>query len=155
MPFRGRTDHEGYPRCFQKTKADIIIMGTHGVSASRNFPGQQCLPCNPGSKVPGAFCPAVHTNPGFKNILMPFRDRPHSREKVDYAIDLAKTYNAQLHVLAIDTEFTKAHRKKVALQGSQIQEIAAHRGVKCNLKVIEHVYLMETILKHAEKVQAD
>jgi len=140
----------------KKIKAGIIIMGTHGVSGVREF----FMGSNTFRVIREARCPVLSIqraskNPGFKNILIPFRDRPHSREKVDYAIDLAKMYKADLHVLAVDTEFTKTHRKKVALQASQIQEIASHRGVKCSVKIIEHVYLAETILKHAQTVKAD
>jgi len=140
----------------KKLKSDLIIMGTHGVSGVKEF----FLGSNTFRVIRDARCPVLSVqraikNPGFKNILLPFRDRPHAREKVDYAVDLAKMYGAKLHILAVDTEFTKAHRKKVALQANQIQEIAEHKGVKSSIKVIEHVYLEETILKYAQKVNAD
>jgi nucleotide-binding universal stress UspA family protein len=137
-------------------KADIIVMGTHGVSGAKEFfMGSNTFRVIRDSKCPVLSVQRAIKNPGFKNILIPIRDKPHSREKVDYAIELANKYGATLHVLAVDTEFTKTHKKKMALQANQIQEIAKHKGVPCKTKIIEHAYLSETILKHAQAINAD
>ena len=151
----GRT-HPEILAAAKKLKADMIIMGTHGVSGVKEFfMGSNTFRVIRDAKIPVLSIQRSQKFPGFKNILLPFRDKPHAREHVDYAIDLARVYGAQLHVLAVETEFTKAHRKRVALQAQQIKEIAGHFGVKCSVKTIEHVYLAETILNHARRINAD
>ena len=140
----------------RKMKADLVVMGTHGVSGVKEF----FMGSNAFRVIREAKCPVLSVqrssrSTGFRTILMPLRDKPHSREMVDYALDLARLFGSTVHVLAVDTEFTATHRKKVALQAQQIQEIAKHRGIVCKLKTIEHVYMAETILKYAEKIGAD
>ena len=70
----------------QKIKADVIVMGTHGVSGVREF----VVGSNTFRVVSEAQCPVLsiqkHTKKaGFTEILLPFRDKSHSREKVEYA----------------------------------------------------------------------
>jgi nucleotide-binding universal stress UspA family protein len=140
----------------KKIKADIIIMGTHGVSGVREF----FIGSNTMNVIIDATCPVLsiqkgNKNIGFRNILLPFRDRPHSREKVMYAIELASIYAATIHVLGVDTEFTKPHKKKIELEAAQIKSIAQKKGVTCNVKVFSEVYVADKVLEHAKDVNAD
>lgn len=140
----------------KKIKADLIVMGTHGASGIKEF----FIGSNTFSIIKDAKCPVLSVqkdqkSPGFKNILVPFRDKPHSREKVNYAIDLALLYNATIHVLGIDTEYTKAHKRKIELEAEQIRKIVEKKGLTCKVKVIESDYLADTLLKHAAAIGAD
>lgn len=140
----------------KKIKADLIIMGTHGVSGIREF----FLGSNTFNVIRDAHCPVLSIqksikDPGFKNVLLPFRDKKHSRENVDEAVSIARLYGATLHVLGIDTEFTKTHKRKIELESKQIQELARKNGVKCNIKVIENAYLADVVLKVAKQKKAD
>ena len=95
----GRTAHV-ILEAAKKVKADIIVMGTHGVSGAREF----FLGSNTFRVIREAKCPVLSVQrasrrTNFKNILMPLRDRPHSREKVDYALDLALKYGSTVHLL--------------------------------------------------------
>ena len=137
-------------------KADLIVMGTHGTSGIKEF----FVGSNTFSIIKDAKCPVLSVQqdqkkPGFNNILVPFRDKPHSREKVNYAIDLGLLYKATIHVLGIDTEFTKAHKTKIEREAEQIKKIIEKRGLTCKVKVISNTYLAETLLKHAADIGAD
>lgn len=139
-----------------KAKADIILMGTHGVSGFREF----VLGSNTFKVVSEAKCPVLsiqkHTKTaGFKNILLPFRDKPHSREKVDYAIGMAKIYGATLHVLGVSYDPASAGVKKMPLEAQQIKRIAEKQGVKCTEEVVHGNYVAKFIFNHAKKVKAD
>ncbi|MCW3072870.1 MAG: universal stress protein UspE [Bacteroidetes bacterium] len=140
----------------ESTKADIIIMGTHGVKGFREF----ITGSNTFRVVNEAKCPVLSvrkqtTTAGFKNILLPFRDRPHSREKVDYAIKMAELYGAKIHVLGIDTDEDKNHFKKIELEAAQIKRIIEKHGLTCNVKVKSSPYLADKVLKYAKKKNAD
>jgi len=148
--------HKEIVEASKKMKADVIVMGTHGVSGFREF----VMGSNAFRVVSDAECPVLsiqhHTkSAGFKNILVPFRNKPHSREKVDYAIALAKMYGAEINVLGIATEDDKAELKKLSLEAEQIKRIAEKQKVQCTVKVISGVYIADSVLKYAKKVKAD
>src|ERR1700739_8852 len=65
----------------KKLKADVIFMGTHGISGMREF----VIGSNTFRVVSEASCPVLSVQKttlktGFKHILLPFRDKAHSRE---------------------------------------------------------------------------
>jgi nucleotide-binding universal stress UspA family protein len=139
-----------------KAKVDIILMGTHGVSGFREF----IVGSNTFKVVGEAKCPVLsiqrHTKKaGFKNILLPFRDKPHSREDVDYAIILAKIYGATLHILGISYEPASAGVKKIPFEAQQIKRIAEKQGVKCTEEVVHGNYAAKFIFNQAKRTKAD
>jgi len=140
----------------ESTRADIIIMGTHGVKGFREFiTGSNTFRVANEAKCPVLSVRKQSKEPGFKNILMPFRDRPHSREKVDYAIKMAELYGAKVHVLGIDTDDDKDQFKKIELEAAQIKRIVEKHGIACNVKVKSSPYLADKVLKYAKKKNAD
>jgi len=140
----------------KKTKADIIIMGTHGVSGFREF----IIGSNTFRVVHDAGCPVLSISkaskkPGFSNILVPFRDKPHSREKVDYAISLAGKYGAAIHVLAVDSQDSKTTRRKLQLEADQILGFIQKAGLKGSMKIITALYHADIVLTYAKKKKCD
>ena len=139
----------------EKIGADIIVMGTHGVSGVKEF----MMGSNTIRVISEAPCPVMSiqqsAEPGFKKILVPFRNKPHSREKVDYAIEMAELYGASVHVLGIDAELSDETFKKLTLQAEQIRKIVEGHHLNCEVKVMSGSYLAEEILKYAKEVNAD
>src|SRR6185312_16294217 len=93
--------------------------------------------------------------PGFKTLLLPFIDAPHMREHVDYAIRLAKIYNATIDILGIDTEKNLAHFQKVRQEAEQIKSIAAKFGVNSSIDVYPASYVNDFIMTYGKKKKAD
>lgn len=140
----------------EKIKADIIVMGTHGVKGFKEF----ILGSNTFRVVNEADIPVIsvqkHTEtPGFKKILVPFRDKPHSREKVDPAIYMAKLYGATIQVLGIDTGDTEQDYNKIEREANQIKRIVESHDVNCEVDVRTTDYLSDKILKYAEERGSD
>jgi len=138
------------------TKADIIIMGTHGVSGFKEF----IMGSNTFRVVGGAKCPVLSiqqksTKDGFSDILLPFRDKPHSRESVDYAISIAKMYDATIHILGINTDPDIEALKKIQYEAKQIEVILDKKGVKYTTDVLTGHYVSSLILSFAENKKAD
>ena len=151
----GRT-HKAILNTAKEMSADLIVMGTHGVSGIREL----FIGSNTFGVIKDAACPVLSIQkqsklPGFKNILVPFRDKPHSREKVDYAIAIAEIFKARIHVLAVDTDFSKSTIKKLILETEQIKNILEESGIDCTAKVISDAYIPETTLKYAKVIDAD
>ena len=140
----------------KKVNADIIIMGTHGVKGFQEF----TLGSNTYSVVKYAECPVLSIQKkveiaAFANILVPFTDKPHSRESVDYAISLAKDYGATLHILGLDIEKSDLHFEKIQKEAAQIKEIAEKEGLICTVSVIPATHISEMIMKYATRSSAD
>lgn len=140
----------------KRIKADIIVMGTHGVKGFREY----IVGSNTFRVINEAECPVLsvqkHTDKmGFKNILVPFRDKPHSREKVDYAIKMAEIHGGTINVLGIDTDDNKSHFKKIVKEAEQIKDIVEKAGLVCKIKVKTTEYLSEYVLKYADKKKID
>jgi nucleotide-binding universal stress UspA family protein len=137
-------------------KVDLIVMGTHGVSGMREFfIGSHSFRVIRDAKCPVLTIPQKTRVKLFKNILMSFRDKPHSREKVNFAIDMGKIFGATIHVLGIDTEFTAAHKKKIKLEAEQIKKLIEKNGLASSTKIISHSYAGETVLNYASDINAD
>lgn len=151
----GRT-HKDIKDFSEKIKADLIVMGTHGVSGMREF----IAGSNTFRVVTDATCPVLSVplstkSTNFNNILVPFRDKPHSREKVDYAIAFAKTCGASIHVLGIDTENDPEHLRRIQLEGDQIFKIVEGSGVSCKLNVISEDYRPDFVINYAKENNAN
>jgi nucleotide-binding universal stress UspA family protein len=151
----GRT-HTEIVKLSKKEKADLIIMGTHGVTGFREFViGSNTNRVIRDSAVPVLSVQRRSSATAFKNILMPFTDRPHSREKVIYAIHLAEIFGSKLHVLGLNTEQSKEKQTKITLQANQIKEIVGRHNIECTVKVIKAPYDGSRIISYAQKNSAD
>jgi nucleotide-binding universal stress UspA family protein len=140
----------------KRIKTDIIVMGTHGVSGFKEFVmGSHAFKVASEARCPVLTIQRHTTQQGFKNILVPFCDKPHSREKVDYAISIAKIYNATMHVVGISYDNDAAEINKLNLEAEQIMNMAKQRGVKCTEEVIKDDYNESSILTHAKEKNAD
>ncbi len=136
--------------------ADVIVMGTHGISGLREF----MMGSNTYRVVKEAECPVLSVQPqtsniGFRKILMPFNDQPHSREKVNYAIKIASLYDATLYVLGINFENDEEDYERILLEARQIKSIAEKNGVECIINVVSESYQADPIIKHAMEINAD
>jgi nucleotide-binding universal stress UspA family protein len=140
----------------KKYKADIIYMGTHGVSGFREF----VIGSNTFRVVSEATCPVLSIQSkvegnGFKNILLPFRDKPHSREGVDYALDLAKMYGSKIHILGINTDPADTEMQKIVQEAEQIKKIADKCDVRNSVEVLTDGFVSEFILSYAKAKKAN
>ncbi|MGP8215214.1 MAG: universal stress protein [Bacteroidia bacterium] len=140
----------------EKIKPDIIIIGTPDISDNTEI----AVGSNTLKVVSKALCPVLSVRKnapqnGFKNILLPFHDKPHSRESLEYAIHLAKIYGAVIHVLGFSYDTSEDGIKKIRLEGEQIKHILENRSVENTLEVITGEYEAKVIYDYAKKNNAD
>ncbi|MDF2436564.1 MAG: hypothetical protein K0Q95_940 [Bacteroidota bacterium] len=124
---------------FSKEKnIDQIIMGTHGASGYREmFIGSNAQRVVTLSEIPVITMLNRLNETEFKNILIPIDDSIHSREKVNIATDIAKLYNAKIHILGlVDSDATIDHNKmKIKLES--VEKHMAHEKLSY-VTSIEH-----------------
>ena len=136
--------------------ADIIIMGTHGVSGFREF----IMGSNAFRVVAGAPCPVLtvqsHNNKvGFANIVLPIDDSLSSRQKVSYAADLATKYNAKIHIAGLMTEDDEAFRTGFKRKIAQVEEYLRHHSITFDTYYIHGNDLAGMALKFANEIGGD
>jgi nucleotide-binding universal stress UspA family protein len=139
----------------EELPADMIIMGTHGTSGIKEF----MLGSNTIRIISKANCPVLSVQqsftPGFKKILVPFRNKPHSREKLNDAIILAQLYKASIHLLGVNEAQDEEVHHKLFLEAAQMKKIAESQGLHCTTHLITGGYLAKELLGYAKEVGAD
>ncbi|MDI9341017.1 MAG: universal stress protein [Sediminibacterium sp.] len=117
-------------RTAQEIEAGLIAMGTHGYSPMEElFIGSNTL-----KVISNAPCPVISSsttsNPeGFKHILLPIDTSSHARQKVKFATQLAKTFQADIHAVALLTKSESHHEASLKMMLSQVKKFAASSSV--------------------------
>lgn len=141
----------------KEIEAGLIVMGTHGYSSWEDLTiGSNALKVLTKSPCPVMTMSQMSEKLGYKKIVLPMDDSEHSRHKVNYTIELAKEFNAEIYALGImtSTEESRVPAMKVIL--NQIAGLAKEKGVTCHTELHENVKnrAVETV-KYCEKVGGD
>lgn len=139
-----------------KIKADIVVMGTHGVSGFAEF----FMGSNAYKVVTQANCPVLTvqkhaTRKGFQNIALPIDDSHASRQKVKHAVEFAKHYGSVVHVVALmpDNEPDTRHKFDVMLK--QVNEYLEAHDIPKKNKSIVGINFAKHVMKYANDNNCD
>ncbi len=113
----------GIKEVAEECKADIIIMGTHGVSGFQEF----FIGSNAYRAISTVECPVLtvqkHTEKiGFSNILLPIDSSVHTRDKVGAACAIAEKYGSVIHILGCITPEHEGEEKQMEIRIGQVEE---------------------------------
>ena len=78
--------------------ANLVIMGTHGIRGMQKLTGSWALKVIIGSEVPFVVVQEPPTHERFNNIVFPIDFRAETKEKLNWAIYLAKYYQTKLYI---------------------------------------------------------
>lgn len=135
---------------------DIVIMGTHGASGL----GEHFIGSTAQRTVAIANCPVItihkrSKSAGFKNILLPIDNALHSRQKVDFVIELARKYPCTVHIMGLLDRKEGTDLKKLNIKISSIEDLLKEEGIPFDTVIIEANNLAVEALKYAQKVKGD
>jgi len=136
--------------------ADVIIMGTHGVSGYEKF----SVGTNTSRVVQESPCPvlSVQTHAkglGFKKILIPIDESGDSRQKVPFAVALARYYSSHITIIGL-VNFTGADLiRKFKIKVEQVEEYVVKHGLSYDTQFLEGKDLSTMTMKAAEDCDAD
>lgn len=136
--------------------AYLIIMGTHGVSGFEEL----WIGSNAFRVVSNAPCPIITIRNGYehtklKNIVLPIDSSPDTRQKVPFVTELAKFFNATVHVVGV-TEFTDLNiTNKVTKYCTQVEEYLKEKGVNCTKKMINGSNITDLTIEYSNEVKAE
>jgi nucleotide-binding universal stress UspA family protein len=137
-------------------KIDIVVMGTHGAHGFNEY----FMGSNAHQTVMICPCPVITVQTpskklGFTNIVLPIDDNLHSRQKVDYAINLAKIYSAKINILGLRDSKDKSDIKKFNIKLDSVQKAIDKAGLASDCKIVKGKNLAVSAMAYSEKVKAD
>jgi nucleotide-binding universal stress UspA family protein len=135
--------------------ADVIVMGTHGVSGFEEFfIGSNTYRVVTQSKIPVLSVQGHAKSLGFKEILLPIDDSDHSRQKVMQVLQIAKYYNSRVHITGLldDSYMDEA---KLRLKLEQVKRFLSNAGVSCVMEVLRGRNQAVMTIDHAKNINAD
>jgi len=134
---------------------DLIIMGTHGASGSSYIIGS-----NTTRVVQESPCPVISIQTharkiGFTRIALPIDDSPESRQKVNYAMDIAREYNAQIIVLGLMRNGNEDYQRKFRIKIEQVEDFLTNHGISIESVIKQGEDLAKMTLKATEELDMD
>jgi nucleotide-binding universal stress UspA family protein len=140
----------------KQINADLIVMGTHGVSGFEEF----FAGSNAFRVVTDAPCPVLTvqthaTKMGFSDILLPIDNTPSSREKVRYAVALAQHYGSKIHLLGILSVEDNSLVGKFNIMFDQIEEYIKQHDLKFSSELVYGDNMAVLTMKYGKKIGAD
>ncbi len=119
-----------------KLGAKLIILGTHGKVGFQKITGSYVLKVVTSTNTPTIVVQKRAFVNGYKNIVFPITAQTEDRQKVVMAINIAKTFNARVHLIP-KFEAEKFHKNRIMSVTKQIKNIFDEYGVEYVDKVTE------------------
>ena len=140
----------------EEVNCDIIIMGTHGVSGFQDF----LVGSNTYRVVNSAPCPVisvqVHSKKiGFKDIVLPIDNSYSSRQKVKFAVEIAKHYNSIIHIAGIMTMSDVDLQRKFEVKIHQVQGYLEEHEIAHTVKIFKTDNSPAATLTYSNQINAD
>lgn len=140
----------------KEVNADVIIMGTHGVTGVKEF----FIGSNAYRVVSESSCPVITVQShakeiGFKNIVLPIDDSITSRQKVNHAIEIAKRYGATISIAGLVTDDDPLSMGKFEVKINQVEDFIRKHEVPFTAKIIKGENVAKMTLNYAYEINAD
>ena len=140
----------------KETGARFVVMGTHGKKGMQHVTGSWALKVISASEVPFIVVQEKHFKHGYKNIIFPVDDTVESKQKVKWAIHIAKIFNSIVHIICTN-ESDSEIAARVYRNTQQIKKFFDENGVEYIIKVNDEKggNFAKSVISYAEYVDAD
>lgn len=135
-------------------EADIIFMGTHGSSGSGYSIGSNTTKVVQESKCPVIAVQNHADKSSYDTIILPLDDSPESRQKVPFAMEIAKKYNAKVVVVGLMESNNDDYVRKFYLKINQVQDYLADNGCD-SISAVYQGDLFKNTLKACDEHNGD
>jgi len=112
-----------------KLFAKLIILGTHGRVGFQKIAGSYVLKVVTATNTPTIVVQKESNTEGYRNIVFPITSSTQDRQKVAWAISIAKTFEATIHLIP-KFESEKFHKNRIMTVTKQIKNIMTEYGIK-------------------------
>lgn len=135
--------------------ASFIVMGTHGKQGIQHIFGSYAHKVITSTRIPFIIVQKREFREGYNKILIPIDDTLESRQKIKWAIYIAKQFNATIHVKAmyLNDELYKAKIRAVL---NKVVEVFEKNEVKYEAEITpETGSFAKQVIDYARKIDAD
>ncbi len=136
MVAKGRV-YEQVNEVSEMISADLIVMGTNGVNGKSKFIGSNAEKVVRLSKCPVITIKGKSHRDGCENIILPLDLEKQTKEKVTYALEYARYWDATIRIVSVVLRDNNEVRSKLIKNINQVEQFILDAGVKCTSEIIE------------------
>ena len=139
--------------------ADLIIMGTNGTNGGM----KKLIGSNAERVVRLAHCPVItikgkNHRDGCENIILPLDLEKQTKEKVTYALEYARYWDATIRIVSVMLRDNQEVRDKLTKNIKQVEKFIKDAGVRCTAELIsgeKKQTLGDFVFEYEKKFDAD
>ena len=137
--------------------AMLVVSGTHGVTGFEEF----WIGSNAYRIVTYSPCPVitVRANYEFSNsidkIILPIDSTLETRQKIPFAVEWAKIFNSEIHVLSLYSTTIKAVKSRVDNYSKQVVKFLEEENVSYKLAAKDAENITNATIKYTDEVNGD
>lgn len=141
----------------EESKADLIVVGTHGSSGFEEF----WIGSNANKIVSATNKPIITIRGGvdiqrpLNRIVLPLDSTVETRQKIPFTAELARIHDAEVFVLALYTTKVAEIRYRIDTYTDQVIEYLEEEGVKYTRDAVEADNLTNSTIGYAERIEAN
>jgi nucleotide-binding universal stress UspA family protein len=135
--------------------ANMLILGTHGKVGLQHITGSYALKVIESSPAPVIVVQKRGFREGYKNIIIPIDDTSESKQKVKWAIHIARTFNSMVHIYGMNVS-DNYRMKKIRTNMTQIKKFFDQNEIIYTDKISEkRIAFSKQLMSYAESIDAD
>lgn len=137
--------------------AYLVLAGAHGVSGFEAF----WIGSNANKIVAHCECPVItirdsfNVKKGIRKVVLPIDNSPSTRQKVQFAMEFAKCFCSEIHVLEIFSSKLKTLQAQVSSYGKQVVKYLEENQVKYVVNSVKADNNTTATIDYAKEVGAD
>ena len=141
----------------RQLKADIIFTGTHGVTGFEQY----WIGSNAYRIMTSAPCPVITARSdynfahGISTILLPLDSSLETKQKLPFTVELAKRFNATIHLLKVYNSPIGVIRKRIDSFGREAEKCLQDKKITYLIESVEAVNVAASILEYADNNNVD
>ena len=139
-------------------ECDSIVMGFNGLARIERSMGSTTSRVLKSAKVPVVIIKDQTATTNYDRIVLPIDLTKESKQKVKWAIHLAKKYDAEVHVI-MEIESDAFLKKKVEANLAQVVKLLSKEGIKVVHKILDDKAYPDNfggdIVKYSQEVDAN
>ncbi len=141
----------------RQVEATLIVTGTHGVSGFDEY----LIGSNAYRIVTSSPCPVLTIRPqydfttGIRNIVLPVDETKNSCQKVPFTVQMAKIFDATIHIFSLYSTPLKALNQKVDHCVADIRNKLAEAKIPFTQEAMVAENVSLSTLQYAERVNAE
>ena len=134
----------------------LIVSSTHGASGfEKFFIGSNTFKIIAATSRPVFTIRESKTPDDIRNIILPLDTTFDTRQKVPFTAEIAKFFNAKIHILKVCSTLTDEFEKKLNSYAKQTEEYLDKKEIIHTTKMLSGDNITELTLGYAEKIDAD